>query len=86
MIDTDDTNVCKDHLEIHQTILEVLKKHSAMSIQDDSPAYVASCYESNMGKLLMVDQADYNTQHIFFDANAGSEQCCVDVRDIATGE
>lgn len=34
----------------------------------------------------MVDQADYNTQHIFFDDNAGQDQCYVDVRDVATGE
>jgi hypothetical protein len=35
----------------------------------------------------MIDQADYNTQHIFFDDNIDSEEkCIVDVRDIITGE
>jgi hypothetical protein len=31
-IDTDDNNVTRDHIEIYQTILEVLKKHSVMAI------------------------------------------------------
>jgi hypothetical protein len=35
----------------------------------------------------MVDQADLNTQHIFFDDNADSQDSCiVDVRDVTTGE
>lgn len=35
----------------------------------------------------MIDQADYNTQHIFFDDNVDSaESCIVDVRDLVTGE
>lgn len=35
----------------------------------------------------MVDQADYNTQHIFFDDNAEEgRDCIVDVRDVITGE
>lgn len=35
----------------------------------------------------MIDQADYNTQHIFFDDNADDgDECIVDVRDIITGE
>ena len=36
---------------------------------------------------MMLDQADYQTQHIFFDDNADEgEDCIVDVRDIITGE
>jgi len=35
----------------------------------------------------MVDQSDYNTQHIFFDDNADEgEDCIVDVRDVITGQ
>lgn len=41
-IDTDETTVIRDHLEIYQTILEVLKQHSVMAIQDDYPAYKAN--------------------------------------------
>jgi len=40
-----------------------------------------------LGKLLFVDQADYQTQHIFFDDNANEEEkCVVDVRDISSGD
>lgn len=41
-IDTDDNVVIRDHLEAHQTILEVLKKFSVMGIHEDYPAYKAS--------------------------------------------
>ena len=35
----------------------------------------------------MIDQADYITQHIFFDDNADEgDDCIVDVRDVITGE
>ena len=35
----------------------------------------------------MIDQADYVTQHVFFDDNADDgEECIVDVRDVVTGE
>jgi hypothetical protein len=35
----------------------------------------------------MIDQADYKTQHIFFDDNANEEaDCIVDVRDLVTGD
>lgn len=86
MID-DDSILTRDHLEIYTQIIEVLKKHSVMGIQDDFPSYDATGRENDRGKLLMVDQADYNTQHIFFDDNADSaEECIVDVRDLITGE
>ena len=35
----------------------------------------------------MIDQADYNTQHIFFDDEAsGCDDCVIDVRDVITGQ
>lgn len=35
----------------------------------------------------MIDQADYGTQHIFFDDNADEgEDCIVDVRDVISKE
>lgn len=35
----------------------------------------------------MIDQADYNTHHIFFDDNADEyDDCILDVRDVITGE
>lgn len=87
MVSTDEHTVLRDHHQIYQTILEVLKKFSSMGIQDDYPGWAANGKENGCAKLLMVDQADYNTQHIFFDDNVDSEaECIVDVRDVATGE
>ena len=40
-----------------------------------------------MSKILLIDQADYGTQHIFFDDNCDeNEECIVDVRDVITKE
>ena len=87
MIDEDDNEVIRDHLDIFQTILEQLKKNSTMAIQDDYPGWKDNGYSRSNGKLLMIDPSDYNTQHIFFDDNADAEnECIVDVRDLITGE
>jgi hypothetical protein len=48
-------------------IMETLKKRSSMAIQEDKNAWNKSGQKRSAGKLLLVDQADYNTQHIFFD-------------------
>ena len=86
-VDTDECTIIKGHIEIYQTILETLKKHSVMAIQEDYPAWKKSGFENGRAKLLLVDQADYNTQHIFFDDNADSaDSCIVDCRDLVTGE
>lgn len=87
MLDADEVTVIRDHIEIYQTILETLKKHSIMAIQDDFPSYKKGGFENEFGKLLQIDQADYNTQHIFFDDNVdAADACIVDVRDQITGE
>ena len=40
---------------------------------------------NEVSKLLLIDQSDYNTQHIFFDDQADpGEDCIVDVRDFIT--
>jgi hypothetical protein len=62
--------VISDALVQHQTILETLKKFSSMAIQDDYHNYSKNDWHREVGKLLLIDQADYNTQHIFFDDNA----------------
>jgi len=87
MIDEDENEVIRDHLEIYQTMLEQLKKNSTMGINEDYPAWKAANFSSSNAKLLLLDQADYNTHHIFFDDNAEKDkECIVDVRDIITGE
>lgn len=58
-----------------------------MAVSDDGPSYMAANCANSRGKLLLIDQADYNTQHIFFDDAADDgDACAVDVRDIITGE
>lgn len=89
MIDeSDDLQVIRDHLVQFQTNLETLKKYGSMAVSEDFPSWQASGRSNCRSKLLMVDQADYNTQHIFFDDNAGEEDDggIVDVRDIITGQ
>lgn len=88
MLCTDESlNICRDPLEIYQTILETLKKSSSMIMTEDYAGWKSSNFKSCMGKCLMVDQADYLTHHIFFDDNADDgDDCCVDVRDLVTGK
>jgi hypothetical protein len=87
MIDQDEFVVTKDHIQMYTSMIETLKKHSVMAIQEDYVAWNSNGRENNCGKLLLVDQADYNTQHIFFDDNADyGTDCIVDVRDLLTGE
>jgi len=58
-----------------------------MAVNEDDPSYQASGCSNNRAKLLLVDQADYNTQHIFFDDRAEEgDSCIIDVRDVITGE
>ena len=83
IMNEDDVTMLRDHFEIYVGIIELLKKHSVMAIQDDFEAMIKTDWqESSLGKPLLVDQADYNTQHIFFD----DHERFVDVRDVVTGE
>jgi len=67
--------------------METLHNHGSIGVQDDYDAWKASKFDMKHGKPLLVDQADYNTQHIFFDdyAKPGRE-CAIDVRDLITGQ
>ena len=85
--DSEETFVIRDHLQQFQSNLETLKKYGTMAVSEDYPSWKASGFSNSRAKLLLVDQADYNTQHIFFDDNADDgDECIVDVRDIITGE
>ena len=56
-----------------------------MAIQDDYANWKENDFHREAAKILLVDQADYNTQHIFFDDNADDEEdCIVDTRDFIT--
>lgn len=41
-----------------------------MAIQDDYNNWKENDFSNEVAKLMLIDQADYNTQHIFFDDNA----------------
>ena len=80
-------NVHKEPVEQFVAILEVLKKRSTMAIQDDYETWKANNCSKQFSKLLLIDQADYGTQQIFFDDNAEEgDSCVVDVRDVISGE
>lgn len=86
-IDESQNTVIRNHIEINQAIVDTLQKFSSIAISEDFAAYKAAEFDQRMGKLLFVDEADYQTQHIFFDDNANEEEkCIVDVRDLVSGE
>ena len=58
-----------------------------MAIQDDYVHWEENDRHNEVSKLLLIDQADYSTQHIFFDDCADAdEDCVIDVRDAVTKE
>jgi hypothetical protein len=58
-----------------------------MAISDDYDNWKENDFHREVGKPCFLDQADYGTQHIFFDDNADEEEdCIVDARDMITKE
>ena len=58
-----------------------------MAIHEDYENWKANDFHCEAAKPLFIDQADYQTHHIFFDDNADEgEDCIVDVRDVITKE
>ena len=66
----EDSKLIRDIIPQFQHILETLKKRASMAIQDDYGHWKESGFHNEYAKLLLIDQADYNTQHVFFDDNA----------------
>jgi hypothetical protein len=58
-IDDEVDVVLRDHLKINQAIVDVLEKHSSIAIAEDFEAYKAAKFDQRLGKLLLVDQAEY---------------------------
>ena len=81
-----DAEFVRDHLDIYHTITETLHKFGSIAVQDDYKNWDSLHRAQNGGKLMQVDQSDFHTQHIFFDDYAGDYECCVDVRDLMTGQ
>lgn len=83
----EDFDLHQDPIQIYQALVESLKKFSSMAIQDDYQNWAENDQHREVSKLLLIDQADYQTQHIFFDDNADEEEdCIVDARDVISKE
>ena len=63
--------VSRDSLDQLKVLTETLKKRPSMAIQDDYGCWKSTKFMKHGGKLLLLDQSDHSTQHIFFDDNAG---------------
>lgn len=62
MIDeSDETFLIRDYLDQFQTNLETLKKFGSMAVHEDYSSWEASGRTNSRAKLLLIDQADYNT-------------------------
>jgi hypothetical protein len=73
--------------ENYAFIMETIIKHGSMAIQDDFWVYYHNKDNNDYGKLLLIDQHDFSTQHIFFDDMAiEGDRCNIDVRDLSSGE
>ena len=58
-----------------------------MAVQEDWKHWNENGEDREYAKLLLIDQADYQTQHIFFDDHIWpDDECIVDVRDAITKE
>ena len=58
-----------------------------MAISEDYQSWADNDHHREISKLLLIDQGDQSTHHIFFDDNADEgEKCIVDTRDIVTKE
>jgi len=57
----EDCQVLQDPILIYQNILETLKKFSSIAVSDDYNGWKENEFSNEVAKLLLIDQADYNT-------------------------
>lgn len=69
--------LANDSVECYVELMELFKKYSGAAIREDK----------DQKRILYIDPADYDTQHIFFDAKSGlGDNCRISVRDIITDQ
>ena len=75
-------------MESYMQIMDNLKEKAGFGIRDDYEYWRKNGRNADSGKLHLVDQAEYNVQHIFFDdlITGSEENDIVDVRDLITNE
>ena len=69
----DEYDECEWHsnpINQFQYIIEQCKKYGTTAISDDKFNWAENDHHNEVSKLLLIDEADYNTQHIFFDDQA----------------
>eukprot|EP00826_Nyctotherus_ovalis_P026662 TRINITY_DN2080_c0_g3_i1.p1 TRINITY_DN2080_c0_g3~~TRINITY_DN2080_c0_g3_i1.p1 ORF type:complete len:221 (+),score=79.98 TRINITY_DN2080_c0_g3_i1:1111-1773(+) len=73
---------------MYVSFMETIQKSCSYALQDDSTYWEAKGKIPSAGKLFLVDESDFGTQHIFFDDTIGedSEMSEVDIRNLVTGE
>lgn len=65
--------------------MDILGQYSTMVVTDDKHNWAENDYHREVSKLLLIDQSDYQTHHIFFDDQADDDEACiVDGRDFIT--
>lgn len=86
-IDEGSVRVYREAHNIFVAFHEILQHTASIAVSDDWKLWSDNDFSDDSGKLLLVDQSDYTTQHIFFDDNVGEDSSrIVDVRDVVTGE
>lgn len=74
-------------INIYSAIKNSLCKRASLAINDDYFYWHYNGEIGEYGKLLLIDESDYETQHIFFDDNINVESPkIVDARNVVTGE
>lgn len=65
---------------------QILEETNTTAIKDDFEYWIGKDRQPSAGKLLMVDDAETKTQHIFFDGHIRQgDPNCVDVRNVVDG-
>mmetsp|Transcript_27129 Transcript_27129/g.48682 ORF Transcript_27129/g.48682 Transcript_27129/m.48682 type:complete len:499 (-) Transcript_27129:35-1531(-) len=86
-IDEGSVRVYREAHNIYVAFHEILQHTASIAISDDWKFWSANDFSDDSGKLLLVDQTDYGTQHIFFDDNVREDASnIIDVRDVVTGD
>eukprot|EP00742_Colponemidia_sp_Colp-10_P007748 GILJ01008353.1.p1 GENE.GILJ01008353.1~~GILJ01008353.1.p1 ORF type:complete len:539 (+),score=66.74 GILJ01008353.1:192-1619(+) len=86
-INRGEVSVHRGFSNIHIATEQVLKNHSVLAFSDDYDWWAKNECRADAGKLLLMDAADSNCQHIFFDDNIENDNgSIVDVRDCISAE
>ena len=72
--------------EIYVNFMETIQKSCSYALQEDLDYWESKDKATNAGKLFLIDESDFGTQHIFFDDTINTQSNEVDIRNLITGE